>query len=113
MLLLQGKETEHNWAIREQAIQRVRGMLKGEVYERYTETFLHGLKNGFLDASLKTVSTILPQPAMSLSLTYNEIIALSAREPPYYRRREHMRVLHRALYRPWHRTGPVLRLTVH
>ena len=56
----QGKETEHNWAGREQAIQRVRGMLKGEVHERFTDTFLHGLKHGFMDASLKTVRIVPP-----------------------------------------------------
>ena len=33
-------------------------MLKGEVYERYTDTFLHGLKHGFMEASLKTVSLV-------------------------------------------------------
>lgn len=33
-------------------------MLKGEVHERYPETFIHGLKNGFIDASLKTVSIV-------------------------------------------------------
>jgi len=54
----EGKETEHNWAMREQAIQRVRGMIKGEVHERYTDTFLSGLKNGFLNASLKTVTSL-------------------------------------------------------
>ena len=43
---------------RDQAIQRVRGMLKGDVLERYPDTFLHGLKNGFMEASLKTVGTI-------------------------------------------------------
>ncbi|OBZ76525.1 Protein STU1 [Grifola frondosa] len=42
----EGRESEHNWLGRDNAIQRVRGMLKGEVHERYTETFLHGLKNG-------------------------------------------------------------------
>ena len=52
---VKGKETEHNWAAREKAVQRVRGMLKGDVHERYTEHFLFGLKNGFIDASLKTV----------------------------------------------------------
>lgn len=31
-------------------------MLKGEVHERFTETFLLGLKQGFIDASIKTVS---------------------------------------------------------
>lgn len=34
-------------------------MLKGEVHERFTETFLLGLKQGFIDASIKTVSTQL------------------------------------------------------
>lgn len=61
LLSMQGKESEHNWSAREQAIQRVRGMLKGDVLERYPDTFLHGLKNGFMDASLKTVRSI-PRP---------------------------------------------------
>lgn len=34
-------------------------MLKGEVHERYPETFVQGLKNGFIDASLKTVSIVI------------------------------------------------------
>ena len=55
-MLSQGKETEHNWAPREKSILRVRGMLKGEVHERFTETFMHGLKHGFMDVTLKTVS---------------------------------------------------------
>ena len=33
-------------------------MLKGEVHERYPETFIHGLKNGFMEASLKAVSGV-------------------------------------------------------
>jgi CLIP-associating protein 1/2 len=53
---LQGKETEHNWAAREQAILRVRGMLKGDVHLRYTDTFLACLKEGFIQWSLKAVS---------------------------------------------------------
>jgi hypothetical protein len=51
----QGKETEHNWAARERAIQLVRGMLKGDVHNRYFEHFLNSLKDGFLQCSLKTV----------------------------------------------------------
>ena len=54
----EGKETEHNWAPREQAVQRVRGMLKGEVHARFHDAFLLGLKNGFINASLKTASVI-------------------------------------------------------
>ena len=38
---------------------RVRGMLKGDVHERYLETFSQGLKQGFMEASLKTVSSHL------------------------------------------------------
>lgn len=34
-------------------------MLKGEVHERFTETFLLGLKQGFIDASIKAVSAIV------------------------------------------------------
>ena len=33
-------------------------MLKGDVLERYPDAFLHGLKNGFMEAYLKTVGTI-------------------------------------------------------
>ncbi len=52
----QGKETEHNWASREKAVLRVRGMLKGGVHERFNEPFLQGLRQGFIEASLKAVS---------------------------------------------------------
>jgi CLIP-associating protein 1/2 len=55
---VQGKETEHNWAARERAIQLVRGMLKGDVHNRYSEHFLNSLKDGFIQWSLKTVILI-------------------------------------------------------
>jgi CLIP-associating protein 1/2 len=54
----QGKETEHNWAARERGIQRVRGMLKGEVHNRYSEQFSNSLKDGFIQWSLKSVFMI-------------------------------------------------------
>lgn len=57
----EGKETEHNWSTREQAIQRVRGMLKGDAHTRYAETFYACLKEGFMQWSLKTVSTNAPR----------------------------------------------------
>lgn len=50
-----GKETEHNWMAREKAINRVRGMIKGEAHNRYRDSFLAGLKGGFVDMSFKTV----------------------------------------------------------
>ncbi|KAI0721862.1 clasp N terminal-domain-containing protein [Cerioporus squamosus] len=69
----EGKETEHNWADREQAILRVRGMLKGEVHERYAETFLAGLKNGFLEASLKTLTSLRTTVATNTCALYSEL----------------------------------------
>jgi CLIP-associating protein 1/2 len=53
-----GKETEHNWAPRERAIVRIRGMLKGEVHVRFGETFFANLKS-ILDASAKTVRSFV------------------------------------------------------
>ncbi|KAI1792902.1 clasp N terminal-domain-containing protein [Ganoderma leucocontextum] len=80
----EGRETEHNWAAREQAIQRVRGMLKGEVYERYTDTFLHGLKHGFLEASLKTLVSLRTTVATNTCALYNELsIALGTALDPF------------------------------
>lgn len=54
----EGKETEHNWAARERGVQRVRGMLKGDIHNRYPDVFLQCLKDGFMQASLKTVSSV-------------------------------------------------------
>jgi hypothetical protein len=57
--IVQGKETEHNWAAREQSIQRVRGMLKGDIHQRYPDVFMASLKDGFMQWSLKTVMLLL------------------------------------------------------
>lgn len=56
---------------------RVRGMLKGDVHERFPETFLQCLKQGFLEASIKTVSfhhgrsfnSLTPSQVLSLRTT--------------------------------------------
>jgi hypothetical protein len=37
---------------------RVRGMLKGGVYQRFSDTFVALLKEGFIQWSLKTVSAV-------------------------------------------------------
>jgi hypothetical protein len=52
---IQGKETEHNWADRDQAVQRVRGMIKGGIHTRYYDTFMTSLKESFIKDSIKTV----------------------------------------------------------
>ncbi|KAI0959785.1 hypothetical protein AcW1_004513 [Taiwanofungus camphoratus] len=80
----EGKETEHNWASRDKAIQRVRGMLKGEVHERFTDTFFFGLKNGFIDASLKTLASLRTTVAANTCSLYSELaIALGSALDPF------------------------------
>ncbi|TFY58933.1 hypothetical protein EVJ58_g6102 [Rhodofomes roseus] len=75
----ESKETEHNWAAREQSIQRVRGMLKGEVHTRFHDAFLLGLKNGFINASLKTLVSLRTTVSANTCLLYQELaLALGA-----------------------------------
>ncbi|KAI9001213.1 clasp N terminal-domain-containing protein [Trametes punicea] len=80
----EGKETEHNWLGRDQATQRVRGMLKGDVLERYPDTFLHGLRNGFMEASLKTLASLRTTVAANTCALYSELaIALGTAMDPF------------------------------
>ncbi|KAG7097228.1 hypothetical protein E1B28_004599 [Marasmius oreades] len=68
-----GKETEHNWSPREQAILRVRGMLKGDVHNRYLDVFLACLKEGFIQRSLKTLASLRTTVAISTCYLYDEL----------------------------------------
>ncbi|KAG6880057.1 hypothetical protein C0992_006869 [Termitomyces sp. T32_za158] len=79
-----GKETEHNWAAREQAILRVRGMLKGDVHLRYLDTFLVLLKDGFIQWSLKTLASLRTTVSVNTSMLYNELaVALGFSFDPF------------------------------
>ncbi|KAG9219191.1 hypothetical protein CCMSSC00406_0001601 [Pleurotus cornucopiae] len=71
----EGKETEHNWAQRERSILRVRGMLKGGVHTRYLDAFIGCLKEGFMQWSLKTVSSLRTTVSMNTCLLYSELAA--------------------------------------
>lgn len=71
----EGKETEHNWSAREQAVQRVRGMLKGDVHTRYPETFYACLKEGFMQWSLKTLASLRTTVATNTCHLYSELAA--------------------------------------
>ncbi|KAF8974575.1 clasp N terminal-domain-containing protein [Flammula alnicola] len=80
----EGKETEHNWAAREQSIQRVRGMLKGDVHTRYPEPFFAALKEGFIQWSLKTLASLRTTVAVNTCLLYSELaIALGSQLDPH------------------------------
>ena len=57
-----GRESEHNWADRERAVLRVRGMLKGGVHERFYDTFMSCLQHGFIGLSLKAVRSFSTRP---------------------------------------------------
>ncbi|EGF99452.1 uncharacterized protein MELLADRAFT_79460 [Melampsora larici-populina 98AG31] len=59
----EGKETEHNWQIREANVNRLRGMIKSNAHLQYTLDFVSGLKSisdGLLKslASLRTTSAV-------------------------------------------------------
>ncbi|KAF9263676.1 hypothetical protein L218DRAFT_927510 [Marasmius fiardii PR-910] len=70
-----GKETEHNWSPREQAILRVRGMLKGDVHNRYLDVFMACLKDGFIQWSLKTLASLRTTVAINTCHLYSELAA--------------------------------------
>lgn len=53
----QDKETEHNWQARENAIIKMRGMLRAGVYESYQAAFPPAIKN-LQDGILKGVSSL-------------------------------------------------------
>ncbi|EIN10669.1 hypothetical protein PUNSTDRAFT_142631 [Punctularia strigosozonata HHB-11173 SS5] len=79
----EGKETEHNWAPRERAIIRIRGMLKGDVHLRYAETFLAHLKS-IIDASFKTLASLRTTVASHTCSLYSELaLKLETTLDPY------------------------------
>lgn len=81
----EGRETEHNWAARERAIQRVRGMLKGDVHTRYPEVFLQCLKDGFVQNSMKTLASLRTTVAANTCSLYAELaLSLKMGIDPFY-----------------------------
>ncbi|KAF8528882.1 clasp N terminal-domain-containing protein [Hysterangium stoloniferum] len=69
----EGKETEHNWLAREKSVIRIRGMLKGDAYTRYPETFVLGLKNGVLDGTLKALASLRTTVASATCALYGDL----------------------------------------
>ncbi|TFK56070.1 hypothetical protein OE88DRAFT_1692958 [Heliocybe sulcata] len=67
-----GKETEHNWILRDRAITRVRGMIKAEVYVQYSDTFFSHLKQ-FLNWSIKTLLSLRTTVALNTCSLYSEL----------------------------------------
>ncbi|KAG6835100.1 hypothetical protein H0H93_004830, partial [Arthromyces matolae] len=54
----------------------VRGMLKGDVHLRYSETFMILLKDGFIQSSLKTLASLRTTVAVNTTLLYGELAAV-------------------------------------
>ncbi|KAF8640074.1 hypothetical protein AX17_001315 [Amanita inopinata Kibby_2008] len=80
----EGKETEHNWGLREHGITRVRGMLKGGAYQRFSDTFLAMLKDGFIQWSLKTVASLRTTVSTNTcSLYYEMAVTLGSAMDPF------------------------------
>lgn len=53
----EGKETEHNWMVRDRSVARIRGMLKGKAHETFLDGFLSGIKS-VQEGILKTVCAL-------------------------------------------------------
>ncbi|KAJ3790562.1 clasp N terminal-domain-containing protein [Lentinula aff. detonsa] len=80
----EGKETEHNWSAREQSILRVRGMLKGEVHQKYFDSFMACLKQGFIQWSLKTLASLRTTVCTNACALYHELaVALGTSIDPF------------------------------
>ncbi|KAF8592524.1 hypothetical protein K439DRAFT_1400409 [Ramaria rubella] len=80
----EGRETEHNWLAREQAVIRIRGMIKGDAHTRYPETFIAGLKNGVLDGTLKALASLRTTVAACACALYNDLaVSLGSRLDPF------------------------------
>ncbi|KAG8776879.1 suppressor of tub2 mutation, partial [Serendipita sp. 398] len=79
----EGKESEHNWGPRERAVQRVRGMLRGDVHARFPDVFIEGLRSGFLANTLKTLASLRTTVALNTCSLYAELVQSlkSAYEP--------------------------------
>ncbi|EGO01747.1 hypothetical protein SERLA73DRAFT_166267 [Serpula lacrymans var. lacrymans S7.3] len=69
----EGKETEHNWAARDRAVQRVRGMLKGDIQSRYLDVFIACLKDSFIQASLKALASLRTTVSANACSLYSEL----------------------------------------
>ncbi|KAF8450793.1 clasp N terminal-domain-containing protein [Boletus edulis BED1] len=69
----EGKETEHNWTPRERCIQRVRGMLRGDIHTRYPDVFFQCLKDGFIQASLKALASLRTTVSANTCSMYTEL----------------------------------------
>ncbi|KAH9938409.1 clasp N terminal-domain-containing protein [Fomitopsis serialis] len=66
----EGRENEHNWAAREQSVQ---------LHTRFHDAFLFGLKNSFINASLKTLASLRTTVAVNTCMLYSELaVALGA-----------------------------------
>ncbi|KAK4701818.1 hypothetical protein P7C70_g4410, partial [Phenoliferia sp. Uapishka_3] len=53
----EGKETEHNWMVRDRSVARIRGMLKGKAHETFLDGFLASVKS-VQEGILKTASSL-------------------------------------------------------
>ncbi|EIW82237.1 hypothetical protein CONPUDRAFT_143692 [Coniophora puteana RWD-64-598 SS2] len=80
----EGKETEHNWAARERAIMRVRGMLKGDLHNRYHDIFIACLREPFIQNSFKTSNSLRTTVAANTCSLYSELaVALGTALDPF------------------------------
>ncbi|KAG8992281.1 suppressor of tub2 mutation, partial [Tulasnella sp. 427] len=71
----EGRETEHNWLDRERSVIRLRGMVRGDVNERYPDMWFSGLKGGILESTLKALLSLRTTVASHACALYSELAA--------------------------------------
>ncbi|WVQ71295.1 hypothetical protein IAR50_000822 [Cryptococcus sp. DSM 104548] len=69
----EGRETEHNWGPRENALKRMRGMIKDQAHVKYQDTFVAGLKNGLLEGVAKTILSLRTTVAQASCILLREL----------------------------------------
>ncbi|CDZ97991.1 CLASP N-terminal domain [Phaffia rhodozyma] len=80
----EGKEHEHNWFLREKSMIRVRGMIKGDAFKQYPDTFVGCLRAGWLEASLKALASLRTTVCTSACFCYSSLAhAMGASFDPF------------------------------
>jgi CLIP-associating protein 1/2 len=80
----EGKETEHNWMVRDRSIARIRGMVKGNVQERLLEPFLAAIK-GVQDGINKTASRISRRASEIVAVADSSLLSTGLLPPNHCR----------------------------
>ncbi|KAK4684711.1 hypothetical protein P7C73_g5453, partial [Tremellales sp. Uapishka_1] len=72
----EGKETEQNWLPREKAVVRIRGLLRGQAFQKYPDHFVNGLRTVLegLGKTLMSLRTTVSQQSCAVTFELAEYL---------------------------------------